>query len=86
MGTVFVSMVGWKIFRRLAKISTWAMARVEARVPIRRVRGGLVEDCGCGGGLEGGAWSGGWSTFGGGVEVIGGDECSEGSIVGDVGG
>lgn len=36
---VVVDRVGWEVLRRLVKSVTWARARAEERVPMRRVRG-----------------------------------------------
>lgn len=62
VGWVVVWRVGWVWERRVVKRETWARARAEERVPIRRVGGVL--------GSEGGGFAeGAWDCEGGGLEV-----------------
>lgn len=79
MGIVCVGRDGWRAERREVKMVTWARARAEARVPMRRVRGGavmlvVVVEVEKGAGGFSGVWSGGCRTSGGGVEVMAGGD------------
>lgn len=44
VGYMVVERVGWEVLRRSVNSVTCARARVEERVPMRRVRGMEVED------------------------------------------